>query len=331
MKILRSLLLTLALALLAFPSSTSRAEHLTGKNPQALTIQHALGPQGASVPRMNGTWWRHAVIYEIYPRSFGDTNGDGLGDLNGITEHLGYLQDLGIDAIWITPCFPSPQVDFGYDVSNYTAIAPEYGTMADFDRLMAEAKRRDIRVLLDFVVNHTSDKHPWFIESASSRTNPKADWYMWHDGSGAAQREVPNNWTSIFGGSAWQWGPQRQQFYYHFFYKQQPDLNWRNPVVRKAMYDVMRFWMDKGVSGFRLDAVETLFEDPKLTPDPVEPGTNAYGDPNVAARPHREPARDPRRVSPNAASGKSLSGWRAGGRGLLSDHRRNGQNLRRSR
>ena len=241
----------------------------------------APAPQRTSSQPTEAVWWRHAVIYEIYPRSFGDTNGDGLGDLNGITEHLDYLKDLGVDAIWITPCFPSPQVDFGYDVSDYTAIAPEYGTMADFDRLMAEAKKRNIRVLLDFVVNHTSDQHPWFIESASSRTNPKADWYVWRDGKGPDHRQVPNNWTSVFGGPAWQWGPQRQQFYYHFFYKQQPDLNWRNPQVRKAMYDVMRFWMDKGVSGFRLDAVETLFEDPNLTPDPVKPGRNAYGDPNV--------------------------------------------------
>jgi len=243
--------------------------------------QHALAREENSAARSEGEWWRHAVIYEIYPRSFGDTNADGLGDLNGITAHLDYLKDLGVDAIWITPCFPSPQVDFGYDVSDYKAIAPEYGTMADFDRLMSEAKQRNIRVLLDFVVNHSSDKHPWFIESASSRTNPKADWYMWHEGKGLDRHQVPNNWTSIFGGAAWEWGPQRQQFYYHYFYKQQPDLNWRNPDVRKAMYDVMHFWMDKGVSGFRLDAVETLFEDPKLTDDPVNPGRNAYGDPNV--------------------------------------------------
>jgi alpha-glucosidase len=230
----------------------------------------------------DSNWWRHAVIYEIYPRSFGDTNGDGLGDINGITEHLDYLKDLGIDAIWISPCFPSPQVDFGYDVSDYKAIAPEYGTMADFDRLMAEAKKRNIRVLLDFVVNHSSDKHPWFVESASSRNNPKADWYVWHDGKGADKKQPPNNWISGFGGSAWQWVPARNQFYYHFFYKEQPDLNWRNPDVRNAMYDVMRFWMDKGVSGFRLDAVDTLFEDPNLHDDPIEEaGKNAYGDPKV--------------------------------------------------
>jgi alpha-glucosidase len=166
-------------------------------------------------------------------------------------------------------------------VSDYKTIAPEYGTMADFDRLMAEAKKRNIRVLLDFVVNHTSDQHPWFIESASSRTNPKADWYMWHDGKGPGKREVPNNWQSLFGHSAWEWNPTRHQFYYHMFYKEQPDLNWRNPEVRKAMLDVMRFWMDKGVSGFRLDAVDTIFEDPGLHDDPELPGKNAYGDPRI--------------------------------------------------
>jgi alpha-glucosidase len=276
----RICLLPLAFALVISGLVAAGPAHV-GKPGRVLSSDASLARPGNSAVPADEEWWRHAVIYEIYPRSFGDTNGDGLGDLNGITEHLDYLKDLGIDAIWITPCFPSPQVDFGYDVSDYTAIAPEYGTMADFDRLMAEAKRRNIRVLLDFVVNHTSDQHPWFIESASLRTNLKADWYMWFDGKGPGGREVPNNWTSLFGGPAWEWGAQRQQFYYHFFYKQQPDLNWRNPAVRKAMYDVMRFWMDKGVSGFRLDAVETLFEDPNLTPDPVEPGRNAYGDPNV--------------------------------------------------
>ncbi len=222
-------------------------------------------------------WWKTAVLYEIYPRSFADTNGDGIGDLNGITEHLDYLRELGVDGIWIAPFFPSPQVDFGYDITDYRGIDPQFGNMADFDRLMVEAKKRNIHVLLDFVVNHTSDKHPWFTESRSSRNNPKADWYVWHDGP-----KPPNNWRSIFGGSAWQFDEPRGQFYYHAFYKQQPDLNWRNPEVRKAMYDVMRFWMNKGVSGFRLDAVPALFEDMKLEDEPVsKPGANAYGDPFV--------------------------------------------------
>jgi len=224
-------------------------------------------------------WWKYAVIYEIYPRSFQDSNGDGIGDLNGITQRLDYLKDLGVDAIWITPMYPSPQVDFGYDIADYTAIDPQYGTMPDFDRLMKEAKARDIRVIMDLVPNHTSDKHPWFIESSSSRTNPKRDWYIWRDGKGPGR--PPNNWQSWFGHSAWKFDPRTGQFYYHHFYTEQPDLNWRNPEVRKAMYDVMRFWLDRGVAGFRLDAVSRLFEDPNLHDDPLLPGTNAYGDQNI--------------------------------------------------
>jgi alpha-glucosidase len=223
-------------------------------------------------------WWKHAVIYEIYPRSFQDSNGDGIGDLNGITQRLDYLKDLGIDAIWIAPCYPSPQVDFGYDISDYQAIDPQYGTMADFDRLLAEANKRGIRILMDAVMNHTSDKHAWFIESASSRTNPKADWYVWRDGQGPGQ--PPNNWLSTFGHSAWQFVPARSQYYYHYFYIQQPDLNWRNPEDEKAMFNMLRFWLDKGVAGFRLDAVPTLFEDPTLKDEKVLPGTNKFGDPN---------------------------------------------------
>lgn len=223
-------------------------------------------------------WWQKAVIYEIYPRSFADTNGDGIGDLNGITRRLDYLRDLGVDAIWITPFYASPQIDFGYDISDYRGIDPHYGTMADFDRLLAEAKKRNIRVVTDMVLNHTSDQHPWFIESRSSRTNPKAGWYGWHDGK--PNRQPPNNWQSIFGHSAWQFEPKRGQFYYHAFYKEQPDLNWTNRDVRSAMYDLMRFWMKRGVAGFRLDAVTSLFEDPKLRDEPIaRPGLNAYGEP----------------------------------------------------
>ncbi len=228
----------------------------------------------------DNNWWQHAVIYEIYPRSFGDTNGDGIGDLNGITEHLDYLKELGIDAIWITPFFPSPQVDFGYDISNFRGVDPQFGTMADFDRLESEANKRGIRVILDFVVNHTSDQHPWFIESKSSRTNPKADWYIWRDGKPNGQ--PPNNWQSIFGHSAWQYIDSRKQYYYHAFYKEQPDLNWRNKDVRNAMYDVTRFWMQKGVAGFRLDAVTSLFEDFALKDEPYLTGTNAYGDRKIS-------------------------------------------------
>jgi alpha-glucosidase len=223
-------------------------------------------------------WWQNAVIYEIYPRSFADSNGDGIGDLKGITNHLDYLKDLGVDGIWITPFFRSPQVDFGYDISDYEDIDPQYGTLADCDQLLSEAKNRNIRVLFDFVANHTSDKHPWFVESRSSRTNSKADWYVWRDGRPGNQ--PPSNWISIFGGSAWQLDQPRNQFYYHAFYKEQPDLNWRNLQVRKAMYDVMHFWMKRGVAGFRLDAVPQLFEDPQLRDEIVaRPGKTAYGDP----------------------------------------------------
>ncbi len=248
--------------------------------------------QSAQAPQ-TAPWWQHALIYEIYPRSFQDTNGDGIGDLNGITERLGYLESLGVNAIWITPAYPSPQVDFGYDISNYESIDPMYGTMADFDHLMAEAKAHHIRILMDMVLNHTSDQHPWFIESRSSRTNPKRDWYVWNPGKPfnapgvtAFQKRnehdgmvPPNNWESAFGGSAWQWDARTKEFYYHKFYPQQPDLNWRNPEVRKAMYNACRFWLNKGVAGFRLDAIETLFEDPKLRNEKILPGTNAYGDP----------------------------------------------------
>jgi alpha-glucosidase len=199
--------------------------------------------------------------------------------LNGITSRLGYLQDLGIDAIWITPMYPSPQVDFGYDISDYEAIDPQYGTMADFDRLIAEAKKRRIRVILDFVPNHTSDQHPWFQASRSSRNNPRRDWYIWRDGKDPGQ--PPNNWLSWFGHSAWTFDPTTGQYYYHFFYPQQPDLNWRNPEVRTAMFNVLRFWLKRGVDGFRLDAVSRLFEDPDLKDDPILPGTDAYGDPNI--------------------------------------------------
>ncbi len=253
----------------------------------------------AAKPSMNETWWKHAAVYEIYPRSFQDSNGDGIGDLNGITQRLGYLQSLGIDAIWIAPMYPSPQVDFGYDISDYENVDPQYGTLADFDRLQAEAKKHNIRICLDMVLNHTSDQDKWFIESAASRTNPKADWYVWNDGKPADGADVtaferkyaheglhgqvvpPNNWVSGFGGSAWEWVPARKQYYYHEFYKQQPDLNWRNPAVEKAMFGVMQFWLDRGVAGFRLDAIPALFEDPANRDNPELGGTNAQGDPDL--------------------------------------------------
>ena len=224
-------------------------------------------------------WWKHAVIYEAYPRSFQDSNGDGVGDLKGITERLDYLQSLGINAIWLSPIYPSPQVDFGYDISDYENVDPQYGNLADFDQLVAEAKKRNIRIIMDMVMNHTSDKHPWFIESKSSRNNPKRDWYIWRDGKGPGI--PPNNWQSAFGHSAWKYDPTTKQWYYHKFYAEQPDLNWRNPKVEKAMFDSVRFWLDRGVAGFRLDAIPTLFEDPELRDEKETGGVNAFGDPNI--------------------------------------------------
>jgi alpha-glucosidase len=244
---------------------------ISGLAAYAQTSSHAAGEAGSA-------WWQHAVFYEIYPRSFADSNNDGVGDLNGIASKLDYLKDLGVDAIWISPCFPSPQVDFGYDVSDYENIDPMYGTLADFDNLAREAKKRNIHIILDFVVNHTSDQHKWFLDSKSSRTSAHRDWYIWRDGKGPGL--PPNNWVSTFGGSAWQFDPATNQYYYHYFYPQQPDLNWRNPAVKDAMFDVTRFWYTRGVSGFRLDAVDTLFEDPNLTDNPIKkPGKNAFGDP----------------------------------------------------
>ena len=234
----------------------------------------------ASTPDSEGlAWWKHAVFYEIYPRSFADSNNDGVGDINGITSKLDYLDSLGVTALWITPCFPSPQVDFGYDVADYQNIDPMYGALADFDRLVREAKKRGIRIVLDFVINHTSDQHPWFVNSRSSRDSRYRDWYIWRDGKGPGL--PPNNWLSTFGGSAWTFDPTTGQYYYHYFYPQQPDLNWRNPEVQKAMFDVVRFWYERGVAGFRLDAVRHLYEDPQLRDNPVLTGKNEFGDPKM--------------------------------------------------
>ncbi len=235
-------------------------------------------------------WWKNAVIYEIYPRSFQDSNGDGIGDLNGIIQRLDYLQELGVDAIWLTPVYPSPQVDFGYDISDYQNIDPQYGTLADFDRLVAEAGKRHIRIVMDMVMNHTSDEHEWFIQSSSSRTNPYRDWYMWRDGKGQTATDKgapPNNWQSEFGHSAWQWDETTRQYYYHKFYIQQPDLNWYNPKVHEAFKDIIGFWLQRGVGGFRFDAITTLFEDPDLTDEGVvkdkdgKPLINAFGEPEL--------------------------------------------------
>jgi alpha-glucosidase len=274
----RILAVLLGLSVAASPAA-SYAASATATAVEQSAHKKAESKTAAAAAENGDVWWKHAVIYEIYPRSFQDSNGDGIGDLNGITSRLDYLKTLGIDAIWLTPIYPSPQIDFGYDISDYVAIDPPYGTMADFDRLVAEAKKRDIRVIMDMVMNHTSDKHPWFVQSESSKTNPKRDWYVWENGKGPGQ--PPNNWQSAFGHSAWQYSPKTDQWYYHKFYIQQPDLNWRNPKVEQAMWGNVRFWLKKGVAGFRLDAVPTLFEDPSLKDERILPGTNKYGDPNI--------------------------------------------------
>jgi alpha-glucosidase len=217
-------------------------------------------------------WWKRAVFYEIYIRSFQDSNGDGIGDLNGIAHRLDYLADLGVDALWITPFYPSPQVDFGYDVSDHENVDPQFGTLADFDRLIAAAHRRGLRVVVDIVLNHTSDRHPWFVESRSSRDSRYRDWYIWRDGRrGGGDGAPPNNWESAFGGPAWTLDPRTDQWFYHFFYAAQPDLNWRNPDVEARMFETLRFWINRGVDGFRLDAVNALFEDPALRDNPALP------------------------------------------------------------
>ncbi|MGH9941182.1 MAG: alpha-amylase family glycosyl hydrolase [Pyrinomonadaceae bacterium] len=246
--------------------------------PAATTItaasQRRSKPRGQSATRRpvraaRPEWWKRAVFYEIYPRSFKDSDGDGVGDLNGITSKLDHLAALGVDAIWITPFYPSPQVDFGYDVSDYENVDPQFGTLTDFDRLVAAAHQRKIKVVIDFVLNHTSDQHPFFIESRSSRSNPKRDWYIWHDpkpGGG-----LPNNWSSSFGPVAWTLDEKTGQYYYHYFYTQQPELNWRNPEVERRMLETMRFWLKRGADGFRLDAVNYLYEDTELRDNPVLP------------------------------------------------------------
>jgi alpha-glucosidase len=223
-------------------------------------------------------WWQRGVVYQIYARSFMDSNGDGTGDLPGITSRLDYLEWLGVDAIWISPIFPSPMADFGYDVANYTDVEPLFGTLSDFDRLVAEAHRRDVRVILDYVPNHTSDQHAWFIESRASRDSPRRDWYLWADPR--PDGGPPNNWLSSFGGSGWEWDPPTGQYYYHAYLREQPDLNWWNPAVQTEMYDVLRFWLERGVDGFRIDALRQVVKDRHLRDNPPNPewtpGENPY-------------------------------------------------------
>ncbi len=216
----------------------------------------------------NNIWWRNAVIYQIYPRSFADSNADGLGDLPGITGRLDYLADLGIDAIWLSPFYPTPDKDFGYDISDYCNVDPRFGTLADFDTLVAESHRRGIRVILDMVMNHTSDQHPWFMESRANRDNPKRDWYIW--------RDTPNNWEACFGGRAWEYDPSSGQYYLHLFTREQPDVNWRNPEVRKAQLEAFRFWLERGADGFRLDVFNAYFKHPDFPDNPPRFGLRGF-------------------------------------------------------
>jgi alpha-glucosidase len=224
-------------------------------------------------------WWRRAVIYEIYPRSFQDTDGNGIGDLAGIIQRLPYLAELGIDAVWIAPFFVSPMRDFGYDIADYLGVDPQFGTLADFDALVAEAHRLGIKVIIDQVLSHTSDQHPWFRESRLNRTNPRADWYVWSDPS--ADGTPPNNWLSIFGGPAWEWDTRRSQYYFHNFLTQQPDLNLHNPDVQDALLETVGFWLDRGVDGFRLDTVNFYFHAQSLQSNPPAPVPLAHGVPLV--------------------------------------------------
>ena len=216
-------------------------------------------------------WWRGAVIYEIYPRSFLDSNGDGVGDLPGILQRLDYVAEIGVDAIWIAPFFRSPMADFGYDVADYRAVDPLFGTMADFDRLLARAHQLGLKVMIDQVLSHTSSEHEWFRESRQSRDNPKSDWYVWADPK--PDGTPPNNWLSIFGGVAWRWEPRRRQYYLHNFLSSQPDLNFHQPQLRQAVLDNVRFWLDKGVDGLRLDAINFCYHDQALRDNPPKPPT----------------------------------------------------------
>jgi alpha-glucosidase len=239
-------------------------------------------------------WWQRGVIYQIYPRSFQDSNGDGIGDIPGIVSRLDYLVDLGVDAIWLSPHYPSPQDDFGYDVADYTGVDPMYGTLADFDDLVAEAHHRDLRVIVDFVPNHSSSRHPWFIESAAEQTSPKRDWYVWRDPK--PDGSLPNNWVSVFGGPAWEWNEKTGQYYLHSFLISQPDLNWRNPELERAMLEVLRFWMDRGVDGFRIDVAQRCMKDPLLRDNPpaavIDPTSYKFN-PEWAATEHIFDSADP--------------------------------------
>lgn len=233
-------------------------------------MQRTLKKPAVSHPNFKNEWWRGGIIYQIYPRSYCDSNGDGVGDLRGITQKLDHIASLGVDSVWISPFFKSPMKDYGYDVSDYCAIDPIFGTMEDFDALVAKAKSLGLHIMIDQVYSHSSDEHPWFKESRSSRDNPKADWYVWADPK--PDGSPPNNWLSIFGGGAWQWDTRRMQYYLHNFLECQPDLNFHNPEMRNALWDIARFWLDKGVAGFRLDTVNFYTHDAQLRDNPPHEG-----------------------------------------------------------
>ena len=236
-------------------------------------------PSGVVGARFGDEWWQHGITYQIYPRSFADSDGDGFGDLPGIIAKLDYLRDLGVDAIWLSPIYPSPGRDVGYDVSDHTAVDPLFGGDAAFDQLVTEAHQRGLRVVLDLVMNHTSDQHPWFQASRSSRDNAYADWYLWRDAAGyddAGKPLPPNNWLSWFGGSAWQWDDVREQFYLHTFLVEQPELNWRNPAVETAQFDMVRGWLKRGVDGFRLDVFNAFLKHPELLANPEIEGATLW-------------------------------------------------------
>ena len=245
---------------------------------QRVSIDDVFAKDSSGTGQSSGMkWWQEAVVYQIYPRSFQDSNGDGVGDIPGIIERLDYLNDgtpdsLGVDAIWLSPIYPSPMFDFGYDISDYSSIDPVFGTMDDFKRLLKEAHKRNIKIIMDLVINHTSHLHPWFIESSSSRDNPKRDWYIWKDPhyDMTGRRVPPNNWLGMFGGKGWKWHEQTQQYYFHSFLSQQPDLNWRNPNVKEAVFHMIKEWLDLGVDGFRLDVINYIFKDDQFRKNPVQ-------------------------------------------------------------
>jgi alpha-glucosidase len=243
------------------------------------TVAATVGPSVVVGPAFGDRWWRDGIIYQIYPRSFADSDGDGVGDLPGIVDHLDYVRDLGVDAIWLSPIYPSPGLDVGYDVSDHASVDPVFGGDEAFDRFVDEAHRRGIRVILDLVMNHTSDQHPWFVASRASRDNSYADWYLWRDPAGYdpdGRPLPPNNWLSWFGGSAWEWDASRAQFYMHTFLVEQPELNWRNPDVEQAQFDMVRGWLARGVDGFRLDVFNAFLKHPELLANPEIEGATLW-------------------------------------------------------